>query len=200
MVLTIVPAVGGHPLSTLLRSHAAGLALGALVAALTLALLGAGLQAVLPQSGAALLMAIGILAIAWLPRTAGGRRGLRWPRRTWQVPEQWRYTMPMPVTLFCFGVLLGLGVLTMPVLPVLWVLVALTVVAASAPVAVAAWLSYALARWFMTVRESKRVVASGVIPDNVHGARGLDVARALGVLALLGAGALGAMAFQSTVL
>jgi hypothetical protein len=172
MVLTIGPAGGGARRRELSRNYGIGLFVGGLVMGLTLAALGAALRTVAGGSVQVLTAAAGIAALAWLPRTSGLARGPRWPARSWQVPEQWRYTMPLPMTLLAFGFLLGLGFLTTPVLPVFWLLLVFSL-AAPGPLAVlAAWLIYAGARWMMTTRKSREVAATGEVPGDVHGASG----------------------------
>lgn len=180
MALTLGPAGRGANLKSLLWNHAAGLGAGATVAGLDVSLIGYALP---PNASDAVLVVAGGAALAWLPRTAGWGFGLSWPRSRWQVPETWRYLLPMPITAFAFGCLLGVGFLTSPVLPVFWLFVALSV-AAHPLTAVVSWWGYAAARWAMTARESRRIAHSGLIPDAVHGRRGFRVARSCAVLAL----------------
>jgi hypothetical protein len=197
MVLTIAPA-GSGAVRTLAKAHAAGLALGAVIAGLALVLIGAGLREAAPGADEAIAIAIGVLALLWLPRTLGSSRGVRWPRSRWQVPEQWRYRLPLPVTLFAFGVLLGVGVLTSPVFPVLWVLFGLTLASKSVALTLVAWLVYAGTRAALTVVAARRVTASGAIPDDVHGARGLRWGRGMSGAVLLAVGGYAAALVPAT--
>lgn len=177
MVLTIGPAGSGTPQRHLLSSHLAGLLIGALVSALVLTVIGSAADAEIRGWEQIVLGATALCAALWLPRTVGVKWGVPWPSRTWQVPQQWRHTLPMPATVGGYGTLLGMGVLTTPVLPALWCLVALTVGAGSVVVAAAGWVTYALARFAMAARKSVEVAATGEIPDDVHGSRGFRVMR-----------------------
>lgn len=186
MVLTILPAGRGDHLTALLRNHAAGLLLGSAVTALLLTSLGALVAALVPAAGDALLIAAAALAIVWLPNAIlPARDAVPWPRSSWQVPEQWRYTMPLGHTMFAFGFLLGVGVVTNAVFPVVWVLVVLTVAAGQPFMALAAWLVFAATRWAMTARAARRWAQRAEIPDHVHEEREFAMARTLVLASLI---------------
>lgn len=87
-----------------------------------------------------------VLGLGWT-LSALGRTGLPFPRRRWQVPEQWRFTMPIEVTLFAYGTLLGVGFLTDVVLPAFWMFVLVCALLASPAVIVPAALLYAATRF-----------------------------------------------------
>jgi hypothetical protein len=188
MVLTILPAGrGNRDVEILFRAHAVGLVLGSFAMFTTLGLVGIAIRAAVPESSVTMIVAMAIAALAWLPRSVGIRRGPRWPGRYWQVPQEWRFSMPLPATMLAYGFLLGLGVLTTPVLPVMWIFVAATVAIPTVWVATFAWMAYATSRWVMTVRETRRALAADEVPDDVHGAMGYRIARFLnvGVLAFV---------------
>jgi hypothetical protein len=200
MVLTILPAGrGNRDVKILFRAHALGLVLGSFAMFAILALVGIAVRAALPESSVMVIVAMAIAALAWLPRSVGVRRGPRWPVRYWQVPQEWRFSMPLPATLLAYGFLLGLGVLTTPVLPVMWIFVAATVAIPSVGVAIFAWMAYATSRWIMTFRETRRALAADEVPDDVHGATGYRIARVLNVGVLTFAVACAAMQVQTLI-
>ena len=91
-----------------------------------------------------------VLGLGWT-LSALGAPGLPFPRRRWQVPEQWRFTMPIEVTLFAYGALLGVGFLTDVVLPAFWMFVLVCALLASPAVIVPAALLYAATRFVALV-------------------------------------------------
>jgi hypothetical protein len=116
--------------------HGAGLAAGALIMGLLLALgravmVGAGLRSVLVIP-AAIALAVAV----------GQCGGLPVPQRRWQVPEYWRRAVDADILPVAYGAILGFGVFTSVVVSAFWVFVAVTLIY-PAPVAVAGWLAYA---------------------------------------------------------
>lgn len=174
MATTISLAGGQAQQSRFFGLHILGLALGALTMALALTLVGAGLDRALTAAGSrwthAVLIGLGLIAVGWALTVATGR-GLPYPRPSWQVPEAWRHTLPPEFTLTTYGYLLGLGVFTNAVFPSLWVLIGLTVVVHSLPLAMAAWLLYAGSRAWTTKRDlsphAPTQVASPLPPGRV---------------------------------
>jgi hypothetical protein len=190
MVLTIVPpAVRGHSARHLVFNHVAGLVLGAVIMAAGSILVGAMLSSIAADAPAAGQLAAGVLAALWLPSVMWprARRGLPWPRSRWQVPEQWRYTMPIGVTVFLFGALLGVGLLTATVLPVYWIFLLLATTSNHAVALLLAWFVYAATRGVMTAWRTRTTLADRVIPDAVFGPGGFLVGQVLaaGVIALV---------------
>ena len=169
MAGTIGSVVNRANMTRLLRAHAAGLVVGALTMALALSLLGSLAQPLLREIAVPLEIIAAAALLGWAVR-ATGRRGLPFPHRSWQVPEQWRYTLPPTVTVATYGYLLGLGWLTYMVLPTYWLLVAGTFAVASLPVALTAWLAFALAR-FLTAWRGARLVAGGSEDVTPHSLR-----------------------------
>ena len=168
MAGTLGSVVNRASMPKLLRAHGAGLALGALTMALALSLVGGVARPALREFPPVPTVAAGAVLLGWALR-ATGRRGLPYPHRSWQVPEQWRYTLPSIVTLGAYGYLLGLGWLTYMVLPTYWLLVAGTIAVGSLPVALTAWMAFALAR-FLTAWRGARLVVRGsedVTPHNL---------------------------------
>jgi hypothetical protein len=91
-----------------------------------------------------------LLALGWA-LSAVGAPGLPFPRRRWQVPERWRFALPLDATLLFYGILLGVGFLTDVVFPAFWMFVLLCAIAGGPATIVAAWLVYAVVRLAMTV-------------------------------------------------
>jgi cytochrome c biogenesis protein CcdA len=159
MAMTIGSVVNRASMPKLLRAHALGLALGAVTMALGLSLLGALVKPALRELAAPLTIVGSVVLLGWAAH-AMGWRGLPFPQRSWQVPEQWRYRLPPTITLGAYGYLLGLGWLTYLVLPTYWLLVAGTLAMASLPVALLAWTGFAVGR-FLPARRYARRFAGG---------------------------------------
>lgn len=135
-----------HPVRNVLAYYGAGLLAGSSVLALTLLLLNAFLaREPEPQF---LLSVMAAVAGAWAVR-AMGLPGLWYPRRRWQVPEHWRFVLPLEVTAVGYGALLGTGVLTDVVMPSFWMAFVLSALVASPAAVIVAWMTYALARFLM---------------------------------------------------
>ena len=132
----------------ILALHGLGLGLGALVVGLVLVLVNAALSQA--GGGTAVRYALVALGVGWAI-SALGAPGLPFPRRRWQVPEQWRFTMPLEAMLVSYGVLLGVGFLTDVVLPAFWMFVLVCGFLASPAVIVPAWLLYAGTRFVALV-------------------------------------------------
>jgi hypothetical protein len=141
-----------------LALHGLGLTLGGLVSGLVLVLANAAVHGAGLAGSDVTRYVLIVLGVGWA-LSALGAPGLPFPRRRWQVPEQWRFTMPLDVTLVSYGVLLGVGFLTDVVLPAFWMLVLVCTFLASPAVIVPAWLLYAGTRfgalrlWLRSSRE-----------------------------------------------
>ena len=128
-----------HPARRVTLLHGAGLACGALVMGLLLALVravavGAGLRSLLiAPAGLALALALAQCA------------GLPVPQSSWQVPEYWRRTVDAGILPVAYGAILGFGVFTAVVVAAFWVFAAATLLF-PAPVALLGWLAYAAGR------------------------------------------------------
>ncbi len=156
MVLTILPA--GRPARTrLLCLHGIGLFVGATLAAIVVLGLHRLLAPIAVRS--AVLAATSLVGTAWIVRIAVGR-GLRWPRSTWQVPESWRYSLEPEVTVSLYGALLGVAVLTNPILPTVWLWIALSILASPGAVLVS-WACYAATRLALTAYPLVRASQTG---------------------------------------
>jgi hypothetical protein len=129
--------------------HGAGLVLGALLVGLALALLAAAVAGLSLASRPVVQIALSVVALGWA-LSAVGAPGLPFPRRRWQVPERWRFALPLDATLLFYGVLLGVGFLTDVVFPAFWMFVVLSVLGGDVATIVLAWLVYALLRLAMT--------------------------------------------------
>lgn len=185
--------------------HYMGLLCGALTTAAVLFVVGWPVRMLhddAPLVTQALCVTVACVLIGWAVQVITNR-GLAYPRPRWQVPEQWRYTLPHGFTMGGYGYLLGLGITTNPMLPAIWVLCGLTVVTQSALVVVVAWCLYAGVRMGTTHRATRvvlrlRATRPGADPDgDLNDARLLSVARAanvallatLAVTAIIAAGA-----------
>lgn len=146
-----------QPRRRALAYHATGLVAGSMTLALALLLLN-GLTAGVRELSF-IVPALGVLAGAWA-LGAIGLPGLWYPRRRWQVPERWRFVLPLEMTALGYGALLGLGVLTDVVLPAFWMAMLLSVLVASPSTVVGAWVVYAGARFSMLF-----VAAASPSPD-----------------------------------
>lgn len=191
MAWTIGSAVSRARISRLLFVHAVGLLLGAVTMALVLSLLGAVLRPLIDETAEPLAIVASVVLAGWAVRSVD-RRGLPYPQRSWQVPEQWRYTVPPTMTLGIYGYMLGLGWLTYMVLPIYWVLFLGTLAVTSLPIALIAWSAFAAGR-FLTTRRYARLVAKGSITSKPStfvlaraAAAALLVAAALAVVLQLG--------------
>jgi hypothetical protein len=185
MALTIGP-VGHGERRPLLVVHGIGLLVGSTTTALVLMLVGVALRPVVPEGDPARLAAL-VVAVAWAFNLLTGH-GPGFPASHWQVPEQWRHQLPPMFTVFAYGVLLGAGVLTNPVVPLIWVLVALSALLPPSPWIVLAWVLYAATRWGTTLRATKHVNRAGDPGTSNPRPAGLGVVRlaSAAVLAALG--------------
>src|SRR5690348_10285596 len=115
MIATITPAGCGSR-----HRQRAALALFAAGATLAAAALGgaAGAAGAVLGRREALLLAVGIAALATLRETGLLRAGV--PQRRRQVPERWRSELPLPAWSFGYGAGLGAGVLTHQPVATLW--------------------------------------------------------------------------------
>jgi hypothetical protein len=125
-----------NPVHRVVVLHGAGLAAGALIMGLLLALgravlVGTGLRSVLV-----------IPAVIALALAVGQCAGLPLPQSRWQVPEYWRRAVDADILPVAYGAILGFGVFTAVVVGAFWVFVAVTLIY-PAPVAAAGWLAYA---------------------------------------------------------
>lgn len=150
--------------------HAVGMMAGSVTMALCLTVAAAIVAPILSTMPAAAGMTAMVVLAAWALKLTTNV-GLPYPRRRWQVPEGWRWELPLPFTLGAYGYLLGLGALTDVVLPLYWVLVGATIAAGSLPLAVAAWIVYAMARVWMTVHAASIADAHELPPADPHGPR-----------------------------
>ena len=133
--------------------HSLGVIAGALVMGLMLVLLGVALQGVLVEIERPMLAITIALLVGWAIYTSLGV-GVPFPNSRWQVPKDWRHTLPFKFTVGAYGFLLGLGVLTNVVVPVIWVLVGASIATASAPAVLLIWLVYGITRASVTAREA----------------------------------------------
>jgi hypothetical protein len=185
MALTIGPAVSGAERRRLIAIHAVGLVLGAQTLVLGLMVAGAA-TGLLPDISPAIVAAGATVgAVGWGLRFLVGR-GLPYPRRRWQVPEEWRRTLPSRVAIGLYGYVLGLGILTDPVSPVFWVFVVAVAFVGSAPVAIAGGLLYALVRAAMTHQAARGIARTESSPseDDLNFRHGFVLAR-LGAVAVV---------------
>jgi hypothetical protein len=153
MVWTIAPAVSGRERRRILGIHSAGLLAGAVTMMCVLLLIGGALRVtgVTGATGGSLVQfATAVVLVGWALQAAGGP-GLPFPRSRWQVPEDWRATLPLPATGLFYGFLLGLGPLTDVILPAYWLLVGATLASDNVLVAAVAWVVYAGVRALVTI-------------------------------------------------
>jgi hypothetical protein len=116
MLETFTPAVCGSR-----RRQRAAVALFTVSAVLAAALLGAGLGLVGALAGArGAVLAAGVLALLAAAREAGLVR-LPLPQARRQVPERWRFELPLPVWASGYGAGLGAGVFTFQPVSTFWV-------------------------------------------------------------------------------
>ena len=103
MVDTIGVAVRDAPPRQRIRAlavHGAGLALGALLVGLSLALVATATGRLDLETRPVVQAGLAVLAVGWAV-SALGRRGIPFPRRRWQVPERWRFALScVPAALF----------------------------------------------------------------------------------------------------
>ena len=109
MVGSMGPAVSGVGRGSKVAAiHLTALVAGALGTALVLTLLGAVLRAAklgwLPVALVGIAVLLGVLQVAGVPAV----------QSRWQVPEQWRRLMDVDALAAFYGLLLGVGGLTMP--------------------------------------------------------------------------------------
>jgi len=176
MALTMGFAVSEADRRLRLQVHAVGLVAASLTMAL--ALTGFGVLAGGPAieiGPIANVLVAGVLVL-WAIRAVTGR-GLPYPRSGWQVPVEWRESLPPAFTAAAYGYLLGLGFLTDVVLPAYWILVGLTLMVVSLPAAAAGWSVYGVTRAALTWRDSAAVATCSIATDALRGRRGLGVAR-----------------------
>jgi len=136
--------------------HSLGVIAGSLVMGLTLVLLGEVLQGVLAEVERPMLVIAIALLVGWAVYTSVGV-GIPFPNSRWQVPKDWRHTLPFEFTVGAYGFLLGLGVLTNVVVPVIWVLVGASLAIANTPTVLFIWLAYGITRASVTAREALAV-------------------------------------------
>jgi hypothetical protein len=192
MALTIGSAGSAAERRPAMRNHVAGLLLGGLTTGLSLAGLGAALRPVADPGSVAVTAVVATLAAGWALTTAVGV-GLPYPQSRWQVPEQWRYTLPFPFTVGAYGYLLGLGFLTNTVSAAFWLFVVLSLLVPNTGIVVLAWLLYAATRAVATARGNRRVAACPLDPPSeIYSYAALDGTRWL-TTALLAAAALSAL-------
>lgn len=129
--------------------HVLGLMTASLVLGAILVLVNSVFRPLLAREPAAW-VGLALLVAAWAARPLSGF-GLPFPRSHWQVPEQWRSTLPFEVTMLSYGTLLGAGFLTDVVFPAYWVLVVLSVGYIGPTGVLVAWLSYGAARSTITL-------------------------------------------------
>jgi hypothetical protein len=86
---------------------------------------------------------------AWLALAAAVADWRGWriaPQIRRQVPERWRWVMPLPLVATLYGVLLGLGFTTFVLAFAVWALAGISVAAASAPFGIVVGLAFGLGR------------------------------------------------------
>jgi hypothetical protein len=171
MAMTIGPVGGEAERRRLLRWHSVGVLIGSAVMGLLLALAGSLVGAEIGWLDGAISVVLAVVLLAWGVRFLSGR-GLVYPRSKWQVPEHWRSTLPLPFTVFAYGVMLGVGWVTDVVSPVYWLFAGLTVLMASPGEASVGWAAYAFARLALTARATSRAHAA----NRAHGDQDLQPA------------------------
>jgi len=162
MVETIAGAAGreGEAARRVVRASCATFAVGAVVGgALTFGLLG-GLGALLGTGGdAALAVAAGIALAAAVADALGLRIA---PQIRRQVPEPWRRTLPLPLAVALYGVLLGLGFTTFVLAFAVWALAGVSVALGSPLAGVAIGVAFGLGRALPVVALAPRFDERGV--------------------------------------
>ena len=161
-------------------AFATGLALGATIVFGALGLLGEAVH-----SRVLVVVAVTVAAVAILSDAAGLR--VR-PQIRLQVPERWRRTMPLPLALFLYGLLLGAGFTTYVPATAAWALPALGLALGSAAGSLAIGLGFFLGRavpvLVLAVRGEETVLA-----ERPQGLRTLRVLIAASLLLALVASA-----------
>ena len=151
MLETFTPAVCGSRR----RQHlaAAGFALGAIAAA---ALLGAlfGLAGLLLGVEAAVWLAAGLALLGAARET--GLVSLPLPQMRRQVPERWRFELPLPVWSVAYGAGLGTGFLTFQPVATFWVACAAALALAAPLPAALAFSFYGAGRALMVIWPRRR--------------------------------------------
>ena len=164
-------------------SFAAGLALGAALVFGGLGLLGATVH--VPR---AVLLAVVVLAVVVDAAAVRVR-----PQVHFQVPERWRRTMPLPLAVFLYGLLLGTGVSTFVPAAALWALLPLSVAAGASALAIG--LSFAAGRALPVIVLAARGDETGL----AERPRGLRVLRLLAAASLVLALVAGAASAATTI-
>jgi hypothetical protein len=178
MAQTFGPAVSGASRRQAMRLHVTGLLLGSGTMAAAVTLVGTSLPLIDHRAIRVVAAVLGVLAAGWAAKMVF-RVGLRYPRATWQVPEEWRHKLPIGTAAAAYGFLLGLGALTDVVLPAFWLLVGLTIVAGKVSVALAAWTVYGFMRAWMTGRMVQAVVERPGLVGWLAGPRGYEAVHTL---------------------
>jgi hypothetical protein len=143
MVETFTPAVCGSRQRQ--RLALAGFAVGAIAAS---ALMGASLGALGAALGAQLALVAAGLALLAAAREAG-LVSFPLPQVRRQVPERWRFELPLPVWSVGYGAGLGVGFLTFQPVATFWVACAAAVALANPLVAAACFASFGAGRALM---------------------------------------------------
>lgn len=142
------------------RLHYAGLVVGAAATAtalVALSVVALGIRAIGGVVESGILLAAAALFVGWALRVVSGH-GPRFPKPRWQVPDGWRHTLPSGFTMGAYGVLLGLGFTTNPILPAIWLLVAVSLWSSASGWVVGAWLSYGAVRVVTTHLATRRAL------------------------------------------
>ncbi|MDQ2630410.1 MAG: hypothetical protein M3Y75_05475 [Actinomycetota bacterium] len=155
MALFIGSVGGGASSRQLTLVHTFGLLLGSVSIGLLLWLVGAAVRPVVEGFDLVALL-VGAVLAAWAVRVAVGR-GLPFPSSRWQVPQQWRHTLPAGFTAGAYGFLLGVGFLTSVVLPVYWLFVGMSLLVSDLFLVLLAWCIYGGVRAVVTAREARVV-------------------------------------------
>ncbi len=160
-------------------AFAVGLALGAALVFGVLGLLGEAVQ-----SRAIVVVALAVAAAAILSDAAGLR--VR-PQIHFQVPEPWRRTMPLPLALLLYGLLLGTGLSTYVPATAAWALPALGLALGSVTGSLAIGLGFALGRAVPVLVLAARGEET-VLAERPMGLRALRALIAASLLLALAAG------------
>lgn len=163
MVETIAGAAGreGDAARRVVRASCATFAVGAVVGgALTFGLLG-GLGALVGAGGDTALAIAAVIALAAAAADALGLRIAPQIRR--QVPEPWRRTLPLPLAVALYGVLLGLGFTTFVLAFAVWALAGVSVALGSPLAGVAIGVAFGLGRALPVIALAPRFDDRGML-------------------------------------
>ncbi|MEQ8833727.1 MAG: hypothetical protein RIB67_04705 [Miltoncostaeaceae bacterium] len=159
MVDTLGSAAGDRGRRTMAVACAT-FALGAVVGGVLtfggLALIGASLHGA--DATLALIAAAAVAGVAAVAEVMGWRIA---PQIRRQVPQHWRWTMPLPVAAGLYGVLLGLGFTTFVLTFAVWALAGVSIALGSPAIGLAIGLGFGLGRAIPVVAMAPRMEGAG---------------------------------------